>query len=43
MDNQKNGNTESVTSPAPGEIQVVEVRPRELECDVVRLYRPAGR
>ncbi len=36
MDNQKNGNTESVTSPTLGEIQVVEVRPRELECDVVR-------
>ena len=36
MDNQKNGSMENAANSASGEIQVVEVRPRELECDVVR-------
>lgn len=36
MDNQKNNSGEGQACSSPSEVQVVEVRPRELECDVVR-------
>ena len=36
MDNQKSSSAESTTNSSAAGIQVVEVRPRELECDVVR-------
>lgn len=36
MDNQKSSSAESTTNSSSAGIQVVEVRPRELECDVVR-------